>query len=81
MVDVNTRNTDYFSYAPHVKDIAYSKDEVNGLFKKILDEFELRKKIFENLDISSIENYKVKTGEQLPYVVLVIDSIQDIVNL
>lgn len=80
MVDVNTRNTDYFSYAPHVKDIAYSKDEVNGLFKKILDEFELRKKIFENLDISSVENYKVKTGEQLPYVVLVIDSIQDIVN-
>lgn len=80
MIDVNTRNTDYFGYAPHVKDIAYNKEESKLLFKKILDEFDLRKMIFENLDISSIENYKLKTGEQLPYIILCIDSLQDIVN-
>lgn len=80
MVDLNTRNTGYFSYLPHVKDIAYSKEEVNVLFKKVLDEFDLRKKIFENLDISSVETYRAKTGDVLPYVVLFIDSIQDIVD-
>lgn len=80
IVDVNTKNTNYFSYTPHVKDIAYSKDEVNSLFKKILDEFDLRKRIFENLDISSVEHYKAKTGDDLVYIVLAIDSINDIVN-
>lgn len=80
MVDANTRSIDYFGYAPHVKDIAYTKDEINTLFKKVLDEFDLRRKIFENLDISSIENYKIKTGEQLPYIILVIDSVRDIMN-
>ncbi len=80
IVDANTRNMDCFSYAPHVKDMAYTKDEINALFKKVLDEFDLRRKIFENLDISSIENYKIKTGEQLPHILLVIDSIQDISN-
>lgn len=78
IVDLNTRNTDCFKYAPHVKDIVYSKEEVNSLFKKVLDEFELRKKIFGNLDISSVENYKLRTDDVLPYVILVIDSIQDI---
>lgn len=78
IVDLNTRNTDCFEYAPHVKDIAYSKEQVNSLFKKVLDEFELRKKIFGNLDISSVENYNSRTGDVLPYLILVIDSIQDI---
>lgn len=80
IVDVNTKNTNYFSYTPHVKDIAYSKHEINLIFRKILDEFDLRKKIFENLDISSVENYKAKTGDDLVYIVLTIDSINDIVN-
>lgn len=80
MVDINTRSMDYFGYAPHVKDVAYNRQETNTLFKKVLEEFELRKKIFENLDISSIESYELKTGEKLPYIVLIIDSLQDIEN-
>lgn len=80
IVDPNTRNTDCFGYAPHVKNIAYTKNEINSLFRKILEEFELRKKIFDNLDISTIDQYKLRVGEELPNIVLTIDSIQEILD-
>lgn len=80
IVDPNTRNTDCFGYAPHVKNIAYTKSEINSLFKKILEEFELRKKIFDNLDISTIDQYKLRVGEELPNVILTIDSVQEIID-
>ena len=80
MVNINSRSMDYYSYAPHINQVAYNKEEVNDLFKKVLDEFDLRKRIFESLDISSLDNYEIKTGEHLPYIILIIDSIQDIEN-
>lgn len=78
MIDNDTRDIDHFSYAPHVKGIAYTNNEVNSLFKKIFDEFELRKKIFDNLDISSIEQYRLRVLDDLPYILITIDSLRDI---
>lgn len=78
MVDKDTRDIDHFSYAPHVKGIAYSSDQVNSLFKKIFEEFELRKKIFDNLDISSIEQYRLRVLDEMPYILITIDSLKDI---
>lgn len=77
-VDTNTRNIDYFGYAPHVKNIAYTKAEVNSLFRKVWEEFEFRKKIFDNLDISTIDQYKTRVSDEFPYIILTIDSVQDL---
>ena len=80
IADLNTMNDNHYNYAPHIRDIVLNRKDLNGMFKKVLDEFDLRKKIFEGMDISSLESYKLRTGEKLPYVILVIDSIQDIYN-
>lgn len=80
MVDINVKDTNYFKYAPHIKEVATCKEDINELFKKVLEEFQLRKDMFESLEISSLETYEEKTGEKLPYIILIIDSIQNIEN-
>ncbi len=67
-----------FIYAPHVKGVGCTFKEAKILINKVFDEFNLRRKVFDNLGISSIDDYNLIIDEKLPYIILTIDDFNSV---
>jgi DNA segregation ATPase FtsK/SpoIIIE, S-DNA-T family len=63
---------------PHAKVISIESDREFGLsvLQAIQQEIETRGQLFKNVGVSELKDYRQKTGEQLPRVLVVIDEFQ-----
>lgn len=61
-------------YAP----IATKLDQASGLLSSLVDEMERRYELLEEHGVKSLEAYNQEVNEKLPYIVLVIDEVADL---
>jgi DNA segregation ATPase FtsK/SpoIIIE, S-DNA-T family len=63
---------------PHAKVISIESDREFGLsvLQSIQQEIEMRGQLFKNVGVSELKDYRQKTGQQLPRILVVIDEFQ-----
>ena len=83
IMDFNAWSLLMFSEFPHVGGIAKDNDEdkVRKLIQLIDDELNDRRKKFADYSVGSIKAYRDATGEQIPYIVLIIDNFAPVFQL
>ncbi len=86
LVDPKRVEFSVYNGIPHLlTDVIVDPEKVVGALQWMLREMDLRYRIFENFSVRNIEEYNKKTklegGKSLPYIVVVIDELADMMLL
>lgn len=63
-----------------VRQVATDMDEATGVIHELLAEMDERYQKFEQVGVRKLEDYNDRTGEALPYRVLVVDELSDLMD-
>ncbi len=83
IMDFGGWSMNIFKDFPHVGGIANDNEEekIEKLTRMISKELDFRKKKFAELGVGNINAYKQETGENIPYIVLMLDNFAPVYNL
>jgi len=83
IMDFGGWSMNIFRDFPHVGGIANDNEEekIEKLARMILKELDIRKKKFAELGVGNINAYKQETGENIPYIMLILDNFAPVLNL